>query len=65
MNLTQIGLGLDIVGFAIIFFVGGLSFGVTYLVTEDSNRRYVLPARILGFALIIGGFMLQIWGASS
>lgn len=63
LSLTQIGLLCDVVGFIIIFFFGGFQFGID-TVTLGKSSWYVMPARIIGSVLIIGGFILQIFGAN-
>lgn len=62
-NITQLGLSLDILGFVIIFFFGGFSFGLE-IVTLNKESWVVLTAKILGSVLVICGFMLQIIGAA-
>lgn len=63
LTVSQIGLLLDIVGFVIVFFFGGFSFGIDFIVTGKPSP-YVLPCKVIGFILIIVGFILQIFGVS-
>lgn len=62
LNLSQSGLLLDIAGFIVIFIFGGFQFGISQYV-GDEHKWYVLPLRIIGFLLVIVGFVLQIIGA--
>jgi hypothetical protein len=61
MTISQLGLISDVMGFIIIFFTGGFTFGlIKYM--EDPEKRWVLPIRVLGFLLVIAGFILQFIG---
>lgn len=50
-------LGLDVIGFAIVFAFGGFTFGESHLLLEDSRDLSWL--RWLGAALVLLGFVLQ------
>jgi hypothetical protein len=62
-NPTVFGLAMDVVGFLIVFRYGGFSVGRVSIVAEDSKNMKFL--KLLGAALIIAGFGLQIVGAMS
>ena len=61
-NPTVVGLWMDVVGFLIVFRYGGFSVGRVSIVAEDNKDMKRL--KLLGAALIIAGFGLQIVGAT-
>jgi hypothetical protein len=63
LNITQIGLFLDILGFVVVFFFGGFSFGIDIVVLKKESW-VVFAAKVLGSVLVICGFILQIIGAA-
>lgn len=62
-TLTQWGLLMDAVGFLVVFFFGAFSIGVSEVIASEA-KWWVLPMKIVGFGLVVGGFGLQICGAA-
>lgn len=62
LNISQVGLLLDIFGFLVIFIFGGFQLGVSAYIGDESNW-YVLPLRIAGSIMVIIGFAFQIVGS--
>ena len=62
-NLVAIGLGLDIVGFTVLFIFGGFSVGQSGLLLESDRSNETKPVRIIGAILVIAGFVFQLVGA--
>lgn len=62
MTIGQAGLWLDIIGFVILYIVGGFSYGSgNYVMDEPSYMNKVF--RFIGFFLVILGFVLQLCGS--
>ena len=64
ISLTQIGLIMDAIGFMMVFIWGGFSFGVEHIIVSPA-KWWVLPAKIIGGALVVTGFGLQFFGAGT
>ena len=62
-NLTVIGLSLDIIGFMIIFFIGGFELGSAGILQESDKSHKTKLFKIIGAILIILGFVLQLCGS--
>ena len=60
---TIIGLSLDIIGFILVFFLGGFEVGRSALLLESDTTHKWKPLKWIGAVLVILGFAFQIWGA--
>ena len=61
-NPTITGLFMDVLGFLLIFALGGLGITGVHGFAESNTRKYL---KYLGAFLIVVGFALQIVGAKS
>jgi len=62
-NLTATGLIFDIIGFVLIFALGGFQFGTSGLLLENDKSHITKWPRIGGAILVVAGFALQLAGA--
>lgn len=60
---TVTGLALDMVGFFLVFILGGFEVGRAGLLLQSDKSHKIKPLKFIGAAMVVIGFGLQIVGA--